>query len=110
MTTFTPPTTSNFSNRFVLADFDNTPYSLMKFHKHLMKFLTENKLPIHVIKLQSFQQLIYDLRSDSVSDLLELTSLYSSLLEVSRYGETVEAPEESQAVNALASVVENKMQ
>jgi hypothetical protein len=89
--------------RFVSSDFDNTPYSPMKFHKHLMKFLTENKLPIHVIKSQSFQQLIYDLRSDSINDLMELTSLYSGLLEVSRYepGGT-----EDETVNAVSSVVE----
>lgn len=71
--------------RFLSADFDNTPYSPMKFHKHLMKFLTDNKLAINVIKSHSFQQLIYDLRTDSISDLLELTNLYSSLLEVSRF-------------------------
>ncbi|CCE82718.1 Piso0_002460 [Millerozyma farinosa CBS 7064] len=71
------------NRRFLSSEFDNSPYSSMKFHKHLMKFLTENKLSINVIKSHSFQQLIYDLRSDSVTELLELTSLYSSLLEVS---------------------------
>ncbi|KAK6459168.1 uncharacterized protein RJT20DRAFT_13708 [Scheffersomyces xylosifermentans] len=97
--------------RFLSADFDNSPYSSMKFHKHLMKFLTENKLPINVIKSQSFRQLIYDLRSDSVTDLLELTNLYSSLLEVSRYGEgpSEAADPESSAVNALANVVEKNL-
>ncbi|ODV77465.1 uncharacterized protein CANTADRAFT_23585 [Suhomyces tanzawaensis NRRL Y-17324] len=97
------------NRRFLSADFDNTPYTSMKFHKHLMKFLTENKLPINAIKSHSFQQLIYDLRSDSVADLLELTSLYSSLLEVSRYSDGAgEGDLESQAVSALVSVVENK--
>lgn len=85
----------------------------MKFHKHLLKFLTENKLPINVIKSHSFQQLIYDFRSDSVADLLELTNLYSSLLEVSRYGEGGQGDQisdpESQAVTALASVVEKNL-
>jgi hypothetical protein len=68
-----------------------------------MKFLTENKLPIHVIKSQSFQQLIYDLRSDSINDLMELTSLYSGLLEVSRYEPN---GTEDETVNAVSSVVE----
>lgn len=75
----------NVGRRFISTEFDNAPYTTMKFQKHLMKFLIENKLSISVIKSQSFQQLIYDLRSDSVSELLELTGLCSSLLEVSRF-------------------------
>lgn len=71
--------------RYLSTNFDNTPYTSMKFHKHLMNFLTENKLPITVIKSHAFQQLVYDLRSDSVADLYELTKLYASLLEVSRF-------------------------
>lgn len=62
-----------------------SPYSTMRFHKHLMGFLTENRLSINILESRSFQQLIYDLRSDSVADLLDLTQLYTSLLEVSRY-------------------------
>lgn len=80
-----PSQNQAFGNRrFLSPDFDNSPYTAMKFHKHLMKFLTDNKLSINVIKSHSFQQLVYDLRSDSVTELLDLTNLYSSLLEVSR--------------------------
>lgn len=75
----------NSGRRYLSTNFDNAPYSPMKFHKHIMKFLTENKLSIGVIKSHSFQQLVYDLRSDSIADLLELAGLYSTLLEVSRF-------------------------
>ncbi|KAK6461401.1 hypothetical protein DFJ63DRAFT_314031 [Scheffersomyces coipomensis] len=87
---FNPGDYSNLlsNRRFISNDFDNSNYSAMKFHKHLMKFLTENKLPISVIKSHSFQQLVYDLRSDSVNDLIDLTGLYNTLLEVSRLSET----------------------
>ncbi|KAG7662015.1 uncharacterized protein J8A68_004515 [[Candida] subhashii] len=102
------------NRRYLSTDFDNVPYTASKFHKHLLKFLTENKLPISVLRTHSFQQLVYDLRSDSVADLLELTDLYSTLLEVSRYDEgssngdtTTDA--ENQAVAALANDIENKM-
>jgi hypothetical protein len=113
----------NSNRRFLSADFDNSPYSSMKFHKHLMKFLTENKLSINVIKSHSFQQLIYDLRSDSVTELLELTGLYSSLLEVSRFDANGTGPantenndadpsipsvNEANVVNSLAQAVEQK--
>lgn len=87
------------NRRYVSADFDNTPYSAMKFHKHLLKFLTENKLAISVIKSPSFQQLVYDLRSDSISDLMELASLYSGLLEVSRYDPNPSNPAEDVAIS-----------
>lgn len=113
----------NSNRRFLSADFDNSPYSPMKFHKHLMKFLTENKLSINVIKSHSFQQLIYDLRSDSVAELLELTGLYSSLLEVSRFdaagntsghesvpeaNNSIPTVNESSVVSSLAQAVEQK--
>lgn len=78
--------------RVIRTDFDNAPYSAMKFHKHVMKFLTENRLPIAVIKSHSFQQMIYDLRTEAVSDLAELTTLYSSLLEVQNYSQADEQP------------------
>ncbi|KAK6205560.1 uncharacterized protein RJT21DRAFT_17016 [Scheffersomyces amazonensis] len=84
---------NNNNRRFLSNDFDNSPYSSMKFHKHLMKFLTDNKLPITVIKSHSFQQLVYDLRSDSVGDLIELTGLYNTLLEVSRLSEAPDGTE-----------------
>ncbi|CUM65403.1 uncharacterized protein PRCAT00003041001 [Priceomyces carsonii] len=112
------------NRRFLSTEFDNSPYSAMKFHKHLMKFLTENKLSINVIKSHSFQQLIYDLRSDSVTELLELTGLYSSLLEVSRFDGTpgqsandnlheanssIPSVNEATVVNTLAQAVEQKV-
>jgi hypothetical protein len=62
-----------------------SPYSTMSFHKHLMGFLIENRLSMNIIESSSFKQLIYHLRSDSVADLMDLTQLYSSLLEVSKY-------------------------
>lgn len=114
----------NSNRRFLSAEFDNSPYSSMKFHKHLMKFLTENKLSINVIKSHSFQQLIYDLRSDSVTELLELTGLYSSLLEVSRFdgnggqpggdehldhNSSIPSVNEVNVVNTLAQAVEQKV-
>ncbi|KAL6449554.1 hypothetical protein SBY92_004468 [Candida maltosa Xu316] len=74
------------NHKFISDDLDTSPFTPMKFRTHLLKFLTENKLPINVIKSESFKQLIYDLRPESVSDLMELTGMYSSLIEVSRYG------------------------
>lgn len=59
-------------------------YSQMKFHKAIMKFLTENKLPLTVVKTRSFRQLIYTLRPESLTDLNDLNSLYLSLLQVIR--------------------------
>ncbi|EGW30945.1 uncharacterized protein SPAPADRAFT_142226 [Spathaspora passalidarum NRRL Y-27907] len=93
------------SSRYLCADFDNSPYSTMKFHKHLLKFLTDNKLPISVIKSQSFQQIVYDLRSNSIEDLLELTGLYNSLIEVSGYGPREGNNESENPINALTNVV-----
>ena len=84
---------------------------------------SENKLSINVIKSHSFQQLIYDLRSDSVTELLELTGLYSSLLEVSRFDAngtgaanaenndadpSIPSVNEANVVNSLAQAVEQK--
>lgn len=98
--------------RYLSTNFDNSPYSSMKFHKHLMSFLTENKLPINVIKSHAFQQLVYDLRSDSVADLYELTKLYSSLIEVSRFdGDGTGDPNsvhEANVVNTLTRELNKK--
>lgn len=114
----TPVQNPGFGNRrYVSAEFDNSPYSAMKFHKHLMKFVTENKLSINVIKSHSFQQLVYDLRSDSVAELLDLTNFYSSLLEVSRIDNNSAEAEnnagpgsaEVTVANSLAQAVEQKV-
>ncbi|CAI5757020.1 unnamed protein product [Candida verbasci] len=95
------------NRRYLSTKFDNTLYSSGKFHKHLIEFLMENQLPISVIKSKSFQQLIYDLRTDSISDLHELTNLYNSLIEVSRFGSN-ETNKTNSTVNALARVLEKR--
>lgn len=64
--------------------FDETPYSETKLLRHILAFLHENKLSINVIKLPSFRQLVFDLRPDSVKDLLVLDTVYSSCVEVAR--------------------------
>ena len=114
----------NTNKRYLSTDFDNSPYSAIKFHKHLMKFLTENRLSINVIKSHSFQQLIYDLKSDSVAELIDLTNLYSSLLEVSRLDSSsmsstsasnppaepdMPSVSEASVANSLSQVVELRM-
>ena len=73
-----------------------------------MKFLTENKLPISVIKSNSFQQLIYDLRSDSISDLTELTTMYPTLIEVSRFSK--EKSNDDNMTNALTEQFVNHVE
>lgn len=82
--TLNPNSSIQYNRRFILSNFENSPYSGSKFHRHILKFLAENKLSIRILKLHSFQQLIYDLRPDSITDLLELTGLYSSFVEVAR--------------------------
>lgn len=114
----------NTNKRYLSTNFDNSPYSAIKFHKHLMKFLTENRLSINVIRSHSFQQLIYDLKSDSVAELLDLTNLYSSLLEVSRLDSSsmnntsasnppaepdMSSVSEASVANPLSQVVELRM-
>lgn len=94
-----------YGRRFILPNFDNAPYSAGKFHKHLLHFLADNKLSIRLLKLQSFQQLIYDLRPDSITDLLELTGLYLSFVEVSRVDTDPEAQEGHQTTLAETNVV-----
>ncbi|CAK7893002.1 hypothetical protein CAAN1_01S12684 [[Candida] anglica] len=105
----------DLNRRYGLGEFENSQYTAMKFHKHIMSFLTENKLSISVIKSHSFKQLVYDLKPDSVADVKELTTLYSSLLEVSRFENNsssqinhidVPTTTESNMVNTLARVVE----
>lgn len=106
-----PPPPQNSQNsikydrRYVLPKFDNTPYLASKFHKHLLTFLAENKLSIRLLKLQLFQQLIYDLRPDSLADLLELSGLYSSFIEVARVDNEREQHESHSSALAEASVV-----
>lgn len=86
---------SAYGRRFVSPNFDNTPYSALKFHRHLLKFLADNKLLIRTLQLHSFQQLIYDLRPDSILDLMELAGLYSSFVEVSRVDGAQDASSDS---------------
>ncbi|CAH6720521.1 hypothetical protein CLIB1444_04S01926 [[Candida] jaroonii] len=96
--------------RYLSADFDNSPYTPMKFQKHLLEFLSENKLSINAIKSHSFQQLVYDLRSDSMVDLSEITGLFSTLLEASRSeNQNNSLPiEEVNLAQNLAQTVERK--
>lgn len=102
----------NQNNRkFLSKEFDNSPYSSTKFHKHLLKFLMENKLSMNVIKSHSFQQIIYDLRNDSVTELNDLTNLYGTLLEVSRFdsgNSAMASVDEVNVVNSMAQAVEQK--
>lgn len=112
----------NFNNnirRFLSPDFDNSPYTPQKFHRHILSFLIENKLSINVARSHSFQQLIYDLRSDSVAELQELTTLYGSLLEVSRFdgpqgshpdNSSMATMDEANVVNSIVQAVEQKEQ
>lgn len=76
---------------------------MLKFHRHLLKFLAENKLSIRLLKLHSFQQVIYDLRPDLMTDLHELTGLYSSFVEVSQAD--AEGDSENASLMAEATVV-----
>lgn len=99
---------AQFGRRYISPNFDNSPYTVLMFHRHIMKFLTENKLPIRVVNLQLFQQLIYDLRPDSVADLHELTGLFVTFAEVSRVDADAESHDhnatmaEANVVNTLA--------
>lgn len=94
-----------YGRRYILPNFDNAPYSAGKFHKHLLHFLADNKLSIRLLKLHSFQQLIYDLRPDLITDLLELTGLYTSFMEVSRVDTDPNAEEGHQTTLAETNVV-----
>lgn len=64
--------------------FDDSPYTDTNLLRRLLAFLHENKLPIDVIKLESFHQLVFDLRPEAVKDLLVLDTVFSSCVEVSR--------------------------
>lgn len=63
----------------------NQPFNASRFRMNMLKFLTDNKLSIDVLKSNSFRQLVYDLRPESVNDILELTSMYDAFLECTRY-------------------------
>lgn len=79
-----------FDARFNTDSFDESPYSDTKLLRHLLAFLHENKLSINVIKLPTFRQLVYDLRPESVKDLLVLDTVYSSCVEVARTSSNVQ--------------------
>lgn len=57
-------------------------YSAIRFHKDVMRFLVENKLPLSIVKSPSFRQLVRTLRPGAEYDLNELGGLYLSLVEV----------------------------
>ena len=54
------------------------PFNSSRFRINVVKFLTENKLSMDVLKSNSFRQLVYDLRPESVNDILEVTSMYDA--------------------------------
>lgn len=60
-------------------------FNSSRFRINVVKFLTENKLSMDVLKSNSFRQLVYDLRPESVNDILEVTSMYDAFLECTRY-------------------------
>lgn len=73
--------------RYISPQFDNTAYSPMKFYNHLLNFLRDNKLPLSTIQTHSFQQMVYDLKSDALKDMLKLSEMYADILDVNRYTE-----------------------
>ncbi|KAF8003672.1 hypothetical protein HF325_001120 [Metschnikowia pulcherrima] len=93
------------SRRYPQTTFESSPYSGSKFHRHLLKFLAENKLSVRLLKLPSFQQLVYDLRPESITDLLDLTGLYTSFVEIARGENSSETPNTRESSVAEASVV-----
>lgn len=99
-----------YSGRSALPKFESSSYSGPSFHRHLLKFLADNKLPIRIIKLQSFQQLIYDLRPESLSDLQDLTGLYTSFVEVARAEDLAEVLNHNVGSVAEASVANDLTQ
>ncbi|KAI5951948.1 hypothetical protein KGF54_005023 [Candida jiufengensis] len=70
-----------------LAKYEKKPYSATRFHKHVLQFLMENKLPISIINSNSFKQLVFDLRPSVINDINALTNLYGSILKVKRFGD-----------------------
>lgn len=74
-------------SRYISPQFDNTAYSPMKFYNHLLNFLRENKLPLSTIQTHSFQQMVYDLKSDALKDMLKLSEMYADILDMNRYTE-----------------------
>ncbi|KAH3675028.1 hypothetical protein WICMUC_002860 [Wickerhamomyces mucosus] len=65
-----------------IDQFQESPYTQIKFQKEIVKFLVTNKLPLSVVKSKSFRQLIYTLRPGALQDLNELNHLYDPLLDV----------------------------
>ncbi|KAM9911763.1 hypothetical protein OXX69_003203 [Metschnikowia pulcherrima] len=97
--------TGQVSRRYPQTTFESSPYSGSKFHRHLLKFLAENKLSVRLLKSPSFQQLVYDLRPESITDLLDLTGLYTSFVEIARGENSSETPNTRESSVAEASVV-----
>lgn len=61
---------------------DPDPYSPVGFQKAVVRFLAENKLPILVVQLLLFRQLVGELRPQLVPAIADLTILYLGMLEV----------------------------
>ncbi|CDK25224.1 unnamed protein product [Kuraishia capsulata CBS 1993] len=79
--------------RHILNEFEIAPYTQVKFHKELMKFLAENKLPITVVKSATFRQIVFTLRPESIPDLDDLDNIYASFIEVFKNAGTRPAEE-----------------
>ncbi|AOA63359.1 Hypothetical protein PP7435_CHR3-0963 [Komagataella phaffii CBS 7435] len=79
----------------LLSEFDISPYSQMKFHKDIMRFLTEQKLSIDVVKTHAFRQIIFTLRPDAIVDLNDLDHIYSSFMEVLKNNAAAENKKDS---------------
>ncbi|CDK28764.1 unnamed protein product [Kuraishia capsulata CBS 1993] len=66
----------------ILSEFETAPYTGVKFHREVMKFLAENKLPITVARSPTFRQIVFTLRPESILDLDDLDNIYSSFVDV----------------------------
>lgn len=62
------------------SPFEKGPYTQSKFLKQVMRFVVDNKLPLSVVKSESFRQVVYTLKPGAILDLNELNHLYSQLL------------------------------
>lgn len=90
----------------LLAEFDISQYSQIKFHKDIMRFLTDNKLPISVVKSPSFRQMVFTLRPESLEDLNELNNIYASLMEVLKNNDSSSSSPTSQPTNGPVSATD----
>ncbi|KAI5950411.1 hypothetical protein CANMA_005339 [Candida margitis] len=84
-------------------------YSKRSFQHHLLAFLLENKLPVNIIRSESFQKAIGDLRPGAFADLQELIYFYDSCMQVSQF-ETDTQVFASAEESAILSLLANTLQ